>query len=861
NDEEFRNVAVVDRVNTTWAVWMGTSMACAQCHTHKYDPISQREFFQFLAILNNTEDADRRDEAPLLEFYTPDQQRRRARLEAQIHALETTLRTPTPELLASWQRWDEQWPRTVAWHPSRPTTVASQAGANAHIRDDQSVVVAARHKSDVYTVTLPVPIQKLTAVQFEALPDESLPGKGPGHADLGRFVLSRVVASLTPPDSMRPEGRFVRIELPGKQKILSLAEVQVFRSQANVAPAGTATQSSVDFEGTAARAIDGITKGEYDARSVTHTASSDDPWWEVDLGSVGPIDRIVVWNRTDPMTENRLAHAVVKLLDAARRTVWESKLAEAPRPQAELITNGEQPLDFAAAVAETTEAGFDPMSLIRPPADKGSPAREKNPGWSAGPGASLPHILTLLLDKPADTPPGTRLTVTIEQLSKQEFHTVGRFRLACTDDERMAEWSRIPPEIRSVVRKASADRTAEEQATAQQYYLVQRAPELQATRTELETARKQLAEIKPGTVPVLRELPRDKQRVTRIQYRGNFLDLGDEVPPGIPAAFQLPGLPESSAGLDRLAMARWLVDPDNPLTPRVLANRFWEQIFGSGLVRTSEEFGSQGELPTHPELLDWLATELVESGWNMKQFLKLLVTSATYRQSSRVTPALLERDPDNRLLTRGPRFRLSAEMVRDQALFVSGLLSRKMYGPSVKPPQPALGLNAAFGSAIDWKTSEGEDRYRRGLYTEWRRSNPYPSMITFDAPNREVCTLRRNRTNTPLQALVTLNDPVYIECAQGLARRMYRAGTSPRDRARAGFRICLARPPYEGELDQLVQLWEEASAELSQDSDRARQLATQPLGESAEAAIASELAAWTVVANVLLNLDESLMKR
>jgi hypothetical protein len=368
-----------------------------------------------------------------------------------------------------------------------------------------------------------------------------------------------------------------------------------------------------------------------------------------------------------------------------------------------------------------------------------------------------------------------------------------------------------------------------------------------------------LADPKPGTtVPILRELPRDKRRTTRIQRRGNFLDLGAEVAAGTPAAF--PGLPEGSPR-DRLALARWLVAEDNPLTARVLANRLWEGIFGVGLVPTSEDFGAQGEPPTHPELLDWLATELVRSGWDVKRFLTLLVTSASYRQDSRVTPELLRRDPDNRLLARGPRTRLAAEAVRDQALAVAGLLRPTLYGPPVRPPQPSIGLSAAFGGGIDWTTSEGADRYRRGLYTTWRRSNPYPSMATFDAPNREVCTLRRSPTNTPLQALVTLNDPVYVEAAQALARRITAAGPSVEDEARHGFRLALARPPGAEELSRLVQLFEAARASLAQDATKARQLATEPLGPAPEGSDIVDLAAWTVVSNVLLNLDEMLMKR
>jgi hypothetical protein len=383
--------------------------------------------------------------------------------------------------------------------------------------------------------------------------------------------------------------------------------------------------------------------------------------------------------------------------------------------------------------------------------------------------------------------------------------------------------------------------------------------ELQAKRDRLAALKKQLAEAKPTTtVPVMRELPEGRRRTTRIQRRGNFLELGDEVTAGLPAVFQDP--PEA-ARLDRLALAKWLVDENNPLTARVIVNRYWEAIFGVGLVRTSEEFGSQGELPSHPELLDWLATELVASGWDLKHLLRLLVTTATYRQSSRVTSDLIERDPDNRLLARGPRFRLSAEMVRDQALFVSGLLSPKMYGPPVKPPQPALGLSAAFGSRIDWQTSQGEDRYRRGLYTTWRRSNPYPSMAAFDAPNREVCTIRRDRTNTPLQALVTLNDPVHVEAAQALARQMAQTEGGADDKARRGFRRCLARHPSDAELSRLVSLYEEARERFSQNADVATKMATKPLGPVPEGLNVTDLAAWTVVANVLLNLDEMLMKR
>jgi hypothetical protein len=297
------------------------------------------------------------------------------------------------------------------------------------------------------------------------------------------------------------------------------------------------------------------------------------------------------------------------------------------------------------------------------------------------------------------------------------------------------------------------------------------------------------------------------------------------------------------------------------LTARVAVNRFWAQIFGTGLVETEEDFGTQGEVASHPELLDWLATEYVRLGWDTEAFLKMLVTSATYRQSSRVSPEALAKDLRNRLLSRGPRFRLEAEMVRDQALALCGLLSRKMHGPSVYPPQPPGLWQAAFNGERTWATSKGEDRYRRGLYTFWRRTVPYPSMATFDATSRETCTVRRIRTNTPLQAFVTLNDPVYVECAQALARRILKeGGSSAEERARFALGLCLCRPARPEQVRQVMKLFETEREHYRKDSKAAMAMASDPLGPLPPGVDEAEAAAWTVVANVLLNLDAVLMK-
>jgi hypothetical protein len=451
-----------------------------------------------------------------------------------------------------------------------------------------------------------------------------------------------------------------------------------------------------------------------------------------------------------------------------------------------------------------------------------------------------------------------------DPLSQQEYFGLYAILNNTADEDRRDENPvvRIPWEPIDARRAAVEQEIAEiERQIPPPAKGVTEPPEFRPARDLVKGLRKKLDDEKPASVPVLEELVGEKRRITKLQHRGNWQDLGPVVAEAVPAVFPPPEVGEGGR-LDRMMLAKWLVDARNPLTARVVANRLWERLFGIGIVATSEEFGSQGELPSHPELLDWLACELVDRGWDTKAVMRLMVTSAAYRQTSRATPELIARDPENRLVACGPRVRLSAEVIRDQALAAAGLLSRKKGGPSVQPPQPNLGLSAAFGGGIDWKTSDGEDRYRRALYTTWRRSNPYPSMATFDAPSREVCTVRRPRTNTPLQALVTLNDPVYVEAAQALARRMVREGgsTSP-ERAARGFRIVLARQPTAAEIDRLVRLHDDALAGFRNDPDDAKKMATDPLGPvPSDLAVAlDDLASWTVVANVILNLDETFM--
>jgi hypothetical protein len=355
------------------------------------------------------------------------------------------------------------------------------------------------------------------------------------------------------------------------------------------------------------------------------------------------------------------------------------------------------------------------------------------------------------------------------------------------------------------------------------------------------------------TTLVMKELP--KPRETHVMIRGEFRNLGDKVSPGTPAKLTV----KPFDGKNRLDLANWLVSRENPLAGRVMANRLWAKIFGRGIVETLEDFGVQGEPPSHPELLDWLTVEFADNGWSIKKLLKEIVLSATYRQSSAVTPEKLEKDPYNRFFSRGPRFRLDAEMVRDQALAVSGLLNRKLGGPSVMPFQPD-GVWANPYSGDKWLTASNGEQYRRGLYTFWRRTAPFAMFTAFDAPSREVTCSRRPRTNTPLQALATLNDKSFVECANALARRMLaEGGPTVEGQITFGVRAVVSRPPTERELKAVAQLIERYRWSYAFRPDAAKRLASAS-GPIPKGVPAFELAARTVAANVLLNLDETLTK-
>ena len=888
--EEYRVAAVKDRVATTGQVWMGLTVGCAQCHSHKFDPIPQTDYYRLFAVFNETEDANRGDEEPTMPLPTPEEAAKMDAIKQEIGAIQAKMTGSTPEVDAEERQWEAQMAHPAQWRLLTPFEVSAASGTTLAAQPDGSfLAVGSDHpEKDTYTVKAHSDLHGITAFRVEALPDETLPAGGPGRAENGNAVLSELTVAVERPSTKPVRGRYLRITLPNAREGLALAEVQVFSKGENIAVRGKASQSSTDFGGLAQRAIDGNTNGNFaKGKSISHTGRDKDPWWEVDLETEADIDKIVIWNRTDGVG-NRLSNFQVELLDWNRRQTWQTTVAASPNPSVAMRPDGSRAVELRNASADFSQDGWLAANAID---------GDLKTGWAFIPEIGKAHAAVFETAAPVDARDDA-LALTLRQVYGWR-HTIGRFRIWATTQSPPPR--ELPPGIRTILAINPGARDAKQREELASYFrpLSRAYADL---GKQLDARRAALAAIKPVMLPVMRELSAAKQRETHLLNKGNYLAPGEKVVPGLLSAF--PSSMPADSKIDRLALARWLVSPENPLTARVAVNRYWAQLFGLGIVESEEDFGTQGALPTHPHLLDWLAVtfespkaprgndenrtsaealrdahgatganddgtsgakgDLKASGlgWDMKALLKLIVTSATYRQASKVTPDALERDARNQFLSHAPRRRLDAEAVRDQALALSGLLSHKIGGPSVYPPQPDGLWKVAFnGGQNAYPTSKGEDRYRRGIYTFWRRTMPYPSMATFDAPSRESCTMRRLPTNTPLQAFVTMNDPVFVECAQALGRRIVREGGSDTgSRIRYGLQLCLSRPPENAQVKALASLYEDELATYRGDPAGALKLSTEPLGPLPAGADAAEMAAWVVVANVLLNLDAILTK-
>jgi len=736
--EESLYQVLVDRTNTTATVWLGTTLGCAQCHNHKYDPFSQKDYFRFLSFFANTDYETRRFGdgtrffEPRLDLATPDQEGARQRLQAEIDRLDQELKTPTPVLRQAQEEWESAIRAAErAWTPLAPEAASATDGVTLTAQPDHSLLASGKNPAlTTYTVTAVTPLRSISGIRLEALIDPSLPKTGPGRDPYGHFRVTGLRVAITPAD------RAVR---------------------------------------------------------ATLTAEGD--------GSSGP---------------QQLRFQTMKVDDSA-----------APFKPEDLLVTG---------AVHTRKSGAWTITAVRD-------------------ATRAPRHAVLVPDAPFGFEAGTRLTVTIEHLDGTIGQGLGRFRLALTTAADPLIGADLPARLRPVLDLAAPDRGKADAADLTAFFL-STTPLLATSRQALATARQQLVDLQIPSTLIMGEKASFERPSYELRERGNFTARGARVFAGTPKA--LPAMRDDLPA-NRLGLARWLVDENNPLVARVAVNRLWEQLFGRGIVETSEDFGTQGGLPSHPALLDWLATEFVKNQWSQKALIRSIVESATYRQSSTAAAALLERDPANHLLARGPRFRLEAEAIRDLQLAISGLLSPKMHGPSVFPWQPPGIWNMPY-STDTWTASEGEDRYRRSLYTFWRRTSPYPSFVTFDATSREYCTARRVRTNTPLQALTLLNDPASFEAARALAAQMMTepaAGGTPRARAAFGVLLALSRQPAPAEVDRLVALYESERAHYESRPGDAADVA----GTTAAGAAVADRAAWTIVANVLLNLDETITKQ
>jgi hypothetical protein len=510
------------------------------------------------------------------------------------------------------------------------------------------------------------------------------------------------------------------------------------------------------------------------------------------------------------------------------------------------VEGASKPLDFGRVAADFNQGGFLPGQLF----DGNLDTRN---GWAIAPEFGKAHWVQAEFAEPLVLDKDSKLLIEMKHLYGGG-RNVGRPRFSLSTDG-VKKGDAENKRLNELLTKEKRNGKEEKELRA---IFDQENPKLLALQKKVGDLEKSLKKVTPPTTLVMVEM--DEKRETHVMARGSYLSPKQKVEADVPEVLNdwKPEWPKN-----RLGLAKWLVDPENPLTARVIVNRWWGQFFGSGIVSTEEDFGSQSEPPTHPELLDWLAVEFMENGWSMKHIHKLIALSGTYGQSSRVTTSMLERDANNRFFLRGPRFRMTAEMIRDNGLQIAGLLSGKMGGPPIYPPQPDGLWRQTGRNEPKYIAAQTEDRFRRGIYVIWRRAAPYASFVNFDGPDRSACHPKRSRTNTPLQALTLLNDQAYVEMALGFAVSILEStqGKSDKERITHAIRRALSRDPSDPEIDVLLGLLNEQSERLKSDSAIAKSLVSQaPQIEISDKLESDEVGAWFFVANALLNLDETITK-
>ena len=741
---------VIDRLETTGSTWMALTFNCCRCHDHKYDPISQKEFYQFFAYFNSNDESGVLGEfggsaatrkggntPPGFTYVTTEAQPRLKELELIIATAQTEVAAAERDSAPAQAQWEQKLRSTLGeksatWLPLTKVTARSSGGATLTAQPDGSWLASGKNpEKDTYALTATVPTGLLTGLLLEVFPDASLPTQSLGRAPNGNFVLSGFDAYLVLAD--------------GKTRVeLDMADAQSDFDQAN---------------------------------------------W--------PIKSLI-------------------------ETALPAKGAKKARP--------------AKAKAGT--------------------------GWAIGGNEPENRVARkgLFTITPTTVPPGAQLKVVLrcEALAQ---HNVGRFRVSATQlPAALVNLKETPQstELRALLLKTPAQRTVADQQALGKFFT--QSPEHPKRAAEARLAAAQNAtNMLPGVIEVMvmKELAKPKDAF--VLDRGEYDRPGAKVERKLPAV--LPPLPAGEPN-NRLGLARWLVNGQHPLTARVWVNRAWENFFGVGLVKTSENFGSQAEWPSHPELLDWLAVDFAQNGWDMKRMHKLILLSQAYRQTTVVTAEKLEKDPENRWLTRGPRFRLPAEIIRDQALAASGLLVPKVGGPSVKPymPEAVWDETSVYGDMRNYKADNGEGLYRRSLYTIWKRTAAPPSMLLFDSATREFCTIKRFRSNTPMQALSLLNEVTFVEASRKLAERTMRQDGSNEARLAWAFQQVTCRAATPQEIAVLGKGLEKRLVLYAADLPTAKKLLMNGQSPMPTDLDAGQLAAWTVTANILLNLDETVTR-
>jgi hypothetical protein len=731
--EQFRMEAMFDRMDAIGKAVLGVTVQCAQCHNHKFDPISQEEYYRLFAFINNDHEA-----RPVV--YSPEQQMKLAELHRKISEIESDLKHRAPD-------WEKQ---MAAWEDSvksnQPEWIVlpelHQEGDKAQRYEEKgdgsylACGYAPTKMTQWFRITND--LNDVTGFRVELLTDPNLPYAGPGRAFNGTCALSEFMVEAM------------------------------------------------------------------DAKQITNKVKV--KWKEATADVEQPVRKLET-NFYDKSTNSRSTGPIKFAIDGNDKTAWGINVGAGRRNQdRKAVFVAEKPVGF-------TNGTYWRIGL-----------QQNHGGWN-----SDDHM----------------------------NNNLGRFRISLTKATENVKADPIPKKVRDIFAIPREQRTPLQVATVFSYWRTT-VTDWKDTNEKIEALRDEHPEGATSMTLLSREQPRE----THLLRRGDWLKPTKPVTTGVPAI--LNPLPKNADG-SRLTFAKWLVDKKSPTAARVMVNRVWQAYFGTGLVSTPEDFGTQSELPSHPELLDWLACDFMEHDWSFKHLHRLILTSATYRQSSKVTPELLEKDPYNRLLARAPRFRVEGEIVRDITLAASGLLNTKVGGPSIMPPAPAFLFDPPASYApFPWKHETGPDKYRRALYTFRRRSTPYPALQTFDVPNGDSACVRRQRSNSPLQALVSLNEPLFVECSQALARKtLAEGGKTDEQRIAYAFRRALARQPQADELQELTALLSKERQRIADGWINATEVGTGTNAVPKDlpaGATPTQLAAYTLVSRVLLNLDETITK-